>query len=243
MERKASIKQEKLKQQREAQRAAKNAAISDVSEVETVQEPQSLFNVDINLDNLKTVLDHIKNLISAQEDKIQKIDTEVRLRATEFQVGKCLERISQGVSKQLGEKPHKFSLNEPSLEKVLDGDAANNGDDREFKSADARILRSGVEQLCEKMEIISKVCLQNKKFKPKAEERLNFLEEEIKKFVSKQTFFDEMEQTEKRVNYHMRESLNAFEDKIAEQEQRLNDAIIGFEKKVNDHQSEVLWRI
>ena len=70
MERKASIKQEKLKQQREAQRAAKNAAISDVSEVETVQEPQSLFNVDINLDNLKTVLDHIKNLISKQEDKI-----------------------------------------------------------------------------------------------------------------------------------------------------------------------------
>ena len=59
------MKQEKLKQQKEAQRAAKNAAISDVSEVETVQEPQSLFNVDINLDNLKTVLDHIKNLISA----------------------------------------------------------------------------------------------------------------------------------------------------------------------------------
>ena len=47
--------------------------------------------------------------------------------------------------------------------------------------------------MCEKMEIVSKVCLQNKKFKPKAEERLNFLEEEIKKFVSKQTFFDEME--------------------------------------------------
>ena len=70
MERKASMKQEKLKQQKEAQRAAKNAAISDVSEVETVQEPQSLFNVDINLDNLKTVLDHIKNLISKQEDKI-----------------------------------------------------------------------------------------------------------------------------------------------------------------------------
>ena len=64
MERKASIKQEKLKQQKEAQRQAKNAAISDVSEVETVEEPQSLFNVDINLDNLKTVLDHIKNLIS-----------------------------------------------------------------------------------------------------------------------------------------------------------------------------------
>ena len=33
----------------------------------------------------------------------------------------------------------------------------------------------------------------------------------------------------------MRESLNAFEDKIAEQEQRINESIIGFEKRVNDH--------
>ena len=41
----------------------------------------------------------------------------------------------------------------------------------------------------------------------------------------------------------MRESINKFEDRIAEQEQRLNEAIIGFEKRVNDHQSEVLWRI
>ena len=35
-------------------------AISDISEVETVKEPKSFFNVDINLDNLKVTLDHIK---------------------------------------------------------------------------------------------------------------------------------------------------------------------------------------
>ena len=32
----------------------------------------------------------------------------------------------------------------------------------------------------------------------------------------------------------MRESLNAFDEKIVQQEQRLNEVIIGFEKKVND---------
>ena len=139
------------------------------------------------------MLDHIKSLISAQEDKISNLDIEVRLRATEFQVGKCLERISQGVSKQLGEKPHKFSLNEPSMDQVLEDENANKNDKKEYNSADARILKSGLEQLCDKMEILSKVCLQNKKFKPKAEERLSYLEDEIKKFVSKKTFFDEME--------------------------------------------------
>ena len=65
--------------------------------------------------------------------------------------------------------------------------------DKDFKSEDAKVLKSGVEQLVEKLEIVSKVCLTNKKFKTKAEERLTALEEDIKKFVTKQMFFDEME--------------------------------------------------
>ena len=68
--------------------------------------------------------------------------------------------------------------------------------DKDFKTEDAKVLKSGVEQLVEKMEILSKVCLTNKKFKPKAEERLTSLEEEIKKFVTKQMFFTKMEQSE-----------------------------------------------
>ena len=109
------------------------------------------------------------------------LDEEVNKRATELQVGKCLERISYGVSKKLGERPHSFQLNEPGFM------------DKDFKSEDAKVLKSGVEQLVEKLEIVSKVCLTNKKFKPKAEERLTALEEDIKKFVTKQMFFDEME--------------------------------------------------
>ena len=50
--------------------------------------------------------------------------------------------------------------------------------DKDFKTEDAKVLKSGVEQLVEKMEIVSKVCLSNKNFKPKAEERLKVLEEE-----------------------------------------------------------------
>ena len=79
------------------------------------------------------------------------------------------------------------------MDQVLEDENANKNDKKEYNSADARILKSGLEQLCDKMEILSKVCLQNKKFKPKAEERLSYLEDEIKKFVSKKTFFDEME--------------------------------------------------
>ena len=99
-------------------------------------------------------------------------------------MGKCLERISYGVSKKLGDRPHSFKLNEPGFM------------DKDFASEDAKLLKSGVEQLVEKLEIVSKVCLSNKKFKPKAEERLDALEEEQKKFVTKKMFFDEMEQSE-----------------------------------------------
>lgn len=55
---------EKAREQKEKSRAAEKAAISDVSEVETVREPKSFFNVDINLDNLKVELDNIKAMIA-----------------------------------------------------------------------------------------------------------------------------------------------------------------------------------
>ena len=49
---------------KEKSRAAEKAAVSDVSEVETVREPKSFFNVDINLDNLKVELINIKAMIA-----------------------------------------------------------------------------------------------------------------------------------------------------------------------------------
>ena len=41
----------------------------------------------------------------------------------------------------------------------------------------------------------------------------------------------------------VRQTLATFQENLSRQEEKLNQAIIGFEKKVNDHQSEVLWRI
>ena len=50
--------------------------------------------------------------------------------------------------------------------------------EKDFPTEDAKVLKAGVEQLVEKLEILSKVSLTNMKFKPKAETRLTNLEEE-----------------------------------------------------------------
>ena len=63
-QRKAIRAEVKEAQKKEKQRAAEVAAVSDVSEVETVKEPKTFFNVDINLDNLKGELEAIKAMIS-----------------------------------------------------------------------------------------------------------------------------------------------------------------------------------
>ena len=115
--------------------------------------------------------------------------------------------------------------------------------EKDFPSDDAKVMKSGVEQLVEKMEILSKVCLSNKNFKPKAEERLKVLEDEQKQFVTKQEFFGEMESCEHRCMAVVRQTLALFQENLSKQEEKLNASIVGFEKKVNDHQSEVLWRI
>ena len=107
--------------------------------------------------------------------------------------------------------------------------------DKDFKTDDAKLLKSGVEKLVEKFEIVSKVCLSNKNFKPKAEERLKHLEEENKQFVTKKMFFGEMEQSELRCMEVVRETLNQFQENLNKQDERLTKEVLAFTKKVNDH--------
>ena len=79
-------------------------------------------------------------------------------------MGMYLNRISQAVPKSLGERPHAFKLNDPGFF------------DEDFDTEDGPLLKEGVERVIEKMEIISSVTLKNRKFKSKAEERLDKLE-------------------------------------------------------------------
>ncbi len=62
-------------------------------------------------------------------------------------------RIAQAVPKTLGERPHAFKLNDPGFF------------EEDFETEDGPLLKEGVEQVIEKMEILSSVTVKNRKFK------------------------------------------------------------------------------
>ena len=86
----------------------------------------------------------LRKLIQFQSGQINKLDADIQTRSTQVVMGKSLERIAMGVSRKLGDRPHAFKLDDPTflVEETLD----DNG----------RALKTGVEKVVEKMEIISK---------------------------------------------------------------------------------------
>lgn len=105
------------------------------------------------------------------------------------------------------------------------------------------MLKEGVEKLIEKMEIISAVCIKNRKFKTKAEERLEALEKAQLKNVQKDQYYRDLEQMEARIVQHVRESLEKQNQKLEQHKKDLDTAKQDFEQKVHDYRGQVLWRI
>ena len=68
-------------------------------------------------------------------------------------------------------------------------------------------MKSGVEKMIEKLEIMSSVCMKNKKFKNKATERLDKLESYYGTYVSKDLLAFELEKIEKRISGFITEQL------------------------------------
>ena len=103
--------------------------------------------LDLNFDSLKDYLMGLREQIHEQGSMINILESEILRRTTEVVVGKSLERISMSVSRKLGERPHAFKLDDPSFL------------NEENISEESKVLKTGVEKMVEKMEIMSKQLL------------------------------------------------------------------------------------
>lgn len=71
--------------------------VDECSEVETVIPSNTLFSVDVNIDNLKDYLGSMNNYIQGQDALIRNLEVEIKKRASEKGLGMYLERISVAV--------------------------------------------------------------------------------------------------------------------------------------------------
>ena len=103
---------------------------------------QNMLKLNLKFENLEDVLERIQTQIGNHGGLIHDIQRQLLAKAGQTQLGKFFDWISTGVHKEIGEKAHKFKLDDSEF---LKGDYA----------PDLLVLKKSVEGFIDKLDIIS----------------------------------------------------------------------------------------
>jgi len=78
--------------------------------VESVKTLAPLVKFDLNLDFLKQYLEEIHNAVNDHANSISVMQKEMKFKANERTVGAYFKKISEGLHKECGERPHAFKI-------------------------------------------------------------------------------------------------------------------------------------
>ena len=103
-----------------------------------------------------------------------------------------------GIHKEVGDKAHKFQLDDKEYLKEEEG------------TADAVQLRKGVDKFIEKLDILSESVIKLNKFKKSTEARVLKMEEKQKDYLSVLECHEEMSRLEDQLSQHIKQRLEEF---------------------------------
>jgi hypothetical protein len=101
-----------------------------------------LVQLDLRFDLLRVFLEHMQKAVNQHAEIINNVQKEVKYRATETCLADYMERIADGVHKDVGERPHTLRLNDELATK-------------HYQSEESSGFKKGVDKLMGKMELIS----------------------------------------------------------------------------------------
>lgn len=162
---------------------------------------------------------------------ISEIQSNACLKAGQKQIGQYIERVSLGVHKEIGEKTHKFKLDDPQF--LTD----------DMSTPDGQILKTAVEGFIEKLEIISGALLRTNKFKSMILPRVTKLEDSQKDFLSLLGFREQMDVMNVKIQEGVDRQLEHFRLKQKELEEQQVQQNLTHETALKNLTTEVLWRI
>lgn len=145
--------------------ASNEGAISDVSDVEpNPQTGNQMLKLHLGFDNLADILERFQNQLIQNGSDVRDLQAALLGKVGQRQLSTFLERISLGVSKEVGEKQHRYKLDEQAF---LEGD----------NNPEARIPKQAVEGFFDKLDIISQAIIKIKKNQAQMMPRLTKLED------------------------------------------------------------------
>lgn len=157
---------------------------------------------------------------------------DLKRKAYEKTLGHYFLKISEGLHKECGERPHAFRLdNEPNYLQ------------ENFQTDDSTLLKRQAEKMLEKMEIIGLNIINFQKFRNETTDRIEKLERIIPKCFTIDQFREESQQQETRIIKYTNDQLGNFQENLNGYKRELSEALTSFHKRVNDNQAETVWRI
>lgn len=112
-----------------------------------------------------------------------------------------------------------------------------------FQTDDSILLKDAAETLRDKLEIIGHNLINQKKFKKTAGHQIYQLEEQVKKFIKKEEFRREHEDTETRIKEFVMAQLGHVQKDLAQHKEELTTAVKFYEEAMKETKEKTLWKI
>lgn len=74
-----------------------------------------MLKLQLRFENLEDILERFQNQIMQNSYELREIQTTLLGKSSQKQLGAYFERISQGIHKEVGDKQHKYRLDDPNF--------------------------------------------------------------------------------------------------------------------------------
>ena len=102
-----------------------------------------MLKCSLNFQTLEQILERFRTQLTHHSSQISELATNLALKTADRSLGTIFERFCMGIHKEVGEKPHRFKLDDQEFLKE------NNG------PVDEVFLKQSVEKFIEKLDIVS----------------------------------------------------------------------------------------
>lgn len=172
----------RLTKQDTVQEASEDNSAKQTSDAggDQIKIPQ-LVSLDLNLDSLRSFLEELQETITDHATSIKTLKADVLKKANEKTVGFYLAKVSEGLFKECGEKPHSIRIDNETSNFLQEN----------FQTDDSTLLKRQAEKMLDKIEIIGQNIINFHKFRTETNERVERVEKLLPKCFTIDQFREE----------------------------------------------------
>ncbi|KAL4500552.1 hypothetical protein ABPG72_002976 [Tetrahymena utriculariae] len=187
----------------------------------------TMFHMDVRMENLKSYLQNISNVVNQQSVIINQLQAEMKTKITEDRVEKALKTVSTVIEINDAELQKKVSalVDKPKVENT--GDA----------------IMDGANMICNKIVYLGQACSLIYKGNKDWERKLQAVENELPKKITRDVVKEKVSKIKKKLLNEIEEFKKKCQKQIDDSNKRVDSSLGKMEITVKDTEKKTLWKI